>query len=72
MKRKFEVGDRVRVKDNNLHTAYPQFYPERGTVGTIEAVDDFALLVQWPTGSTSGNDRWGIAPHRVEKVKEGK
>lgn len=69
MKQKFEVGDRVRVKNNKLHEAIPKFYPERGTVGTIERIRHGDLFVQWPTGSTSMTDRWWIPPHRVKKVK---
>ena len=73
MKQKFEVGDRVRVKNNKSHKACPKYYPERGTVGTIEDIcDNGDLFVRWPTGSTSKDDRWYIGSHLVKKVKERK
>lgn len=54
----------VRRKKRLLHSAYPEFYPPAKTIGTVveigEDVGNYSDLVkvQWPSGTTSGNDSW--------------
>jgi hypothetical protein len=51
---KFKDGDRVMFMSSSLHLECPEYYPTPYTVGTHL----FSGWVQWPAGSTSGNDRW--------------
>ena len=71
-KREFREGDRVMYTgglpyDNGDH----QFYPPKGTVGTVTATvkgeDDVG--VQWPRGTTSGNGFWWCSKIALEVVK---
>lgn len=58
-KNEYEHGDVVVFKDRNLHQQFPQFYPPPGTEGSVySVVSDLEILVQWPKGTTSANDRW--------------
>jgi hypothetical protein len=55
----FHVGDLVmaiRDKSESLR----RYYPERGTIGIVTGVCDAfdSVLIQWPSGSTSGDDCW--------------
>lgn len=63
-------GLKVRFTDQNLHEVLPDHYPEAGTEGTIVSVTKcvYAVLVQWPKGSTSQNDRWYAAISDLEPV----
>ena len=54
----------VRRGKHTLHSAYPEFYPPAKTIGTVVEIGESGFMneelvrVQWPTGITSGNDRW--------------
>lgn len=55
----------VTVRDREhtmLHSAYPEYYPSAKTIGTVVKFDECGwndlVEIQWPTGSTSGNDSW--------------
>ena len=54
----------VRRRNRTLHSAYPEFYPPAKTIGTVVEIGEsgykYADLVgvQWPSGTTSGNDIW--------------
>ena len=68
-------GLKVRFTDQNLHEVLPDYYPEAGTEGTIVSVtkcvhaeNTVYILVQWPKGSTSQNDRWFAAVSDLEPV----
>ena len=70
----FKVGDRVRYLNEEKHLSNPEFYPTTGTVGTVSIIDeedalDFAY-VQWPEGSTSGDDFWWCTREDIEPVTE--
>ena len=73
---KFKVGDRVRFKGNAPcnHTQHPDCYPKDGTVGVvsfdIDPVVDDEVLVHWPKGSTSGDDKWWAFVECLEVVEE--
>lgn len=53
-----------RRRNRMLSEAYPDFYPPVKTIGTVIDIDrsinsdGSPLYIQWPVGSTSGNDRW--------------
>lgn len=70
-------GRQVRFINAKVHEEMPWYYPEVGTIGIIVSVegtgferliDDFA--VQWPKGSTSGNDCWLVDDEDLELVEE--
>jgi hypothetical protein len=60
------VGDRVVFLDNSederTHEMQPQFYPTAGTIGEVVAGafdnEKTGVWVQWPKGTTSGDDCW--------------
>lgn len=58
----FKVGDIVVFTNQDRHYKEPQYFPPSGTKGKVLAVDKDAdgeaLFVQWPTASTSIDDRW--------------
>lgn len=71
-KREFQEGDRVMYTgglpyDNGDH----QFYPPKGTVGTVTATakGEDNVGVQWPRGTTSGNGFWWCEKRALEVVK---
>lgn len=69
---KFKIGDKVRFIDSDKHEQYPEYYPEVGTIGEIQRIDDAGdPWVQWPAGTTSYSDCWCCNPERVELVTEG-
>ena len=67
--KKFNVGDRVQYIGKD-HNDMPEFYPEIGTIGTIvKESGDTDWYIQWPKGSTSGDDKWYCDKNDVELVK---
>lgn len=54
------------------HRSKPWFFPKVGTVGTVTKVGlyapigIYAILVQWPKGSTSRTDEWYCDDTRLE------
>lgn len=69
-KNNFHVGDKVVFVNSEMHESCPEFYPKVGTVGTIVEVlptsSVLDLRIQWPKGSTSGNDKWAVLYDWVE------
>lgn len=63
-----KVGDKVRMKTNELHKEYPKFYPEKTAVGTIKQIGIYDAFVQWPKGSTSSDDKWYTGYKNLEVV----
>lgn len=66
----FQIGDEVVFVSSYEHEFGPQYYPKVGTVGTIVEVLPTSyvldLRIQWPKGSTSGNDKWEVLYDWVE------
>ena len=63
------VGNKVRcINKIDIH------YPEPGTIGTIVIYDEFDAIcnykVQWPNGSTVGDDRWWAINSCIELVED--
>lgn len=53
-----KVGSKVRMIDDKVHNECPRWFPVVGTVGAIINVSDTSPYIQWPSGTTSDNDRW--------------
>lgn len=58
------VGDRVKYS-GDYHLDDPEYYPSPGTVGEVDRISDTGAWVQWPAGSTSGDDLWHV---RLEDI----
>lgn len=52
------VGSKVRIIDDKVHNEYPRWFPVVGTVGAIINTSNTSPYIQWPSGTTSENDRW--------------
>lgn len=52
------VGSKVRIIDDKVHNKYPRWFPVVGTVGAIINTSNTSSYIQWPSGTTSKNDRW--------------
>ena len=64
-------GDKVRFTDEGHHNRAPQYYPEPGTVGTVDRIDeDHDIWVRWPEGSTDAPYLWCCSKYSVEVVEE--
>lgn len=62
---KLSVGDKVRYAEPDFEG--DNWYPETGTIGYVEKIDDsFNCWVQWPKGSTSKDDCWCVADCQLE------
>jgi len=72
----FKVGDRVRFKgaDPCTHKKMPEYYPADGTIGVVtiavDPMEEDEVLVQWPEGSTSGDDEWWALISLLEVVED--
>lgn len=69
-------GCRVRFTgaDPCTHKKLPEYYPADGTIGVVTVaadpdIDD-EVLVQWPKGSTSGDDEWWALLSCLEVVDD--
>lgn len=51
------VGSKVRIIDDKVHNKYPRWFPVVGTVGAIINTSNTSSYIQWPSGTTSKNDR---------------
>ena len=63
------IGNKVRcICKHNL------YYPKAGTIGTIVEYNcqdkDISYKVQWPKGSTWGEDRWWVNNRYIEPVED--
>lgn len=69
-KKKLRKGMMVQFTNAAIHEECPQWYPEVGTVGTILSISDDGdvVLVQYPRGSTSMNDRWATPASALEVI----
>lgn len=54
----------VRRGTSTLRSVYPECYPPAKTIGTVVAsgesgfTQEELIRVQWPSGTTSGDDSW--------------
>ena len=64
------IGDIVEFNNGGLHRREKQFYPEVGTRGVVVRLDNNSALIKWPSGSTSGDDRWWCSNEWITKVEE--
>lgn len=65
----FNKGDQVVYLGVNGDRGMPCYYPEIGTVGVVDDIDnmpDNHIQIQWPRGSTSGNDVWFCNKNKLE------
>lgn len=68
-------GRKVKFLSDEAHMDMPEFYPAVGTIGTVvECYDHYEhkkdWKVQWPEGSTSGDDCWFCDAENVELIEE--
>lgn len=69
----FKAGDLVVFKNEGMHKLCPGIYPPKDTVGEIIKDQNHLLdilLVQWPEGSTSLDDRWHCMLGDVVEMEE--
>lgn len=70
----FKTGDRVRVADNKntrmLHEAMPEFYPEPGSLGTVDkrTPTNNVYWVKWD--NLQDDHPWAFPGHGLEVVEE--
>lgn len=70
----FKTGDRVRVADNKntrmLHEAMPEFYPEPGSLGTVDkrTPTNNVYWVKWD--NLQDDHPWACPGHWLEVVEE--
>lgn len=64
-------GKKVRFTNESLHKQCPGWFPVCGTIGTIMPPLKGSISVQWPSGSTSYDDRWSCPLHSLELVEDG-
>lgn len=65
----FNVRDRVMFMDGIRHINFPMCYPAVGTIGTIISVSCDKVLVRWPSGSTSIDDKWWCDVDQIVSVQ---
>lgn len=68
MSKAIKIGDKVRFVDRKAHEQTPEYYPSVGTIGTV-VMDEYNpkdWKIQWPKGTTSGNDRWYCEEESIE------
>lgn len=65
----FKVGDKVVMKDNELHKHMPDCYPNANTIGIILGLHGYNVAVQWAKGSTSEDDCWLVSTERIKLYK---
>ena len=53
-----KAGSKVRIINDKIHNEYPRWFPVVGTVGAIINASNTSPYIQWPSGTTSENDRW--------------
>ena len=71
MANKFNVGDKVRMKDNRMHCDVPECCPDCTVIGEVVKVYIKRLLVNWGEDSgTLPNHEWIVDKDLVTKVEE--
>ena len=64
------VGKYVKFIDDVSHKAEPYYFPVVGTFGIVLEVAGDEICVQWPHGTTSGDDMWWCFKTDVEIMSE--
>lgn len=69
---KFKGGDEVLVTGDNLHPAFPNYYPAKGSYGTfLRSPNDGTAWVQWgPHSGTAAPHVWNIYDSAIRKVTQ--
>lgn len=64
-------GSLVKMINNEKHEEDPRFYPPVDTIGKVVSHPEknIDIMVEWPIGSTSGNDNWFISAEYIKEVK---
>lgn len=64
-------GSLVKMISEKKHAEEPRFYPPVDSIGKVisHPEKNMDLMVEWPIGSTSGNDCWFINAEYVKEVK---
>ena len=71
----YQKGDLVEFIDLERHATSPQHFPPLQTVETVTDVcatlsdGSQILLVQWPSGSTSGYDKWAVHEKAIRRYQ---
>ena len=68
--RKIRVGDKVRyIIDAATTKEFPEFYPPKGTIGTVIRIEDnLFYLIRWPEGTTQDDGCWYAKEKDIELV----
>lgn len=68
--RGIKVGDKVRyIIDAATTKEFPEFYPPKGTIGTVIGIEDSHFcLIRWPEGTTQGDGCWYTKKEDIELV----
>ena len=64
------VGKYAKFIDDVSHKAAPHYFPVVGTFGIVLEVEGDEICVQWPHGTTSGDDMWWCFKTDVELMPE--
>lgn len=68
--RDIKVGDKVRyITDADTTKEFPEFYPPKGTIGTVIGIEDSPLyLIRWPEGTTEDDGCWYAKEEDIELI----
>ena len=61
-----KVGSKVRMINEEAHKDNPRWVPNVGTVGIVTDDDPRVPFIQWPSGTTSKDDRWFCSTYNLE------
>lgn len=64
------VGKYVKFIDDVSHKVSPNYYPAAGVLGVVLEAEGGEICVQWPHGTTSGDDNWWCFKTDVEIMPE--
>ena len=64
------VGKHVKFISGISHNEEPEYYPLAGTFGIVLKDEGGEICVQWPHGTTSGDDMWWCFKTNVELMPE--
>lgn len=71
---KFKEGDEILVTNDDLHPAFPNYYPAKGSYGTFlchPTPNDGTLWVQWgPNSGTAAPHKWNIYDSAIRKITQ--
>ena len=68
---RIKEGDSVRYINEEVQKNNPSYYPTKDVVGkVIKVCSNWTCQVQWPKGSTSGDDKWYAAWGNLEVLRD--